>query len=268
MTPAELIALTENNRNRISDVFPQTDQEERNKALRHYLYVTLLRPEVSSRLLPIRPDLARSRLQRYIRAELSNVLGPNGDRFNSNSTRELYDEFIVVLQQHIRNLNERKRGQNKNPNESTTHSPRPVRRKIRRVSRPAPALVPAPAPVPALVLVSVPALVPAPQITGRRRAASHSPPQAVSPSNSNEGVTLLLGDLNNLAIDRRRQRRRIVQHTPTVRINRVRRTPVEAEAAEVAQTQARRRDAAEYAVDRRRNRAAASITEAIRAFGI
>jgi hypothetical protein len=200
MTPAELIALTENNTNRIRDVFPHTDQEERNKSLRHYLYVTLLRPEVSHRLLPfVRHDLARSRLQRYIRAELSNVLGPNGDRFNANSTRELYDEFIVVLQQRIRTLKERKRGQNKNSNESTTHSPRPARRTVTRVPRPAPV-----------------ATAPVPQVTGRRRAASNSPPQAVSPANSDEGITLLLGDLNNLAIDRRRQRRRVVQQAPTV----------------------------------------------------
>ena len=201
MTPEELIALTENNTNRIRDVFPQTDQEERNKALRHYLYVTLLRPEVSHRLLPfVRHDLARTRLQRYIRAELSNVLGPNGDRFNANSTRELYDEFIVVLQQRIRTLKERKRGQSKNSNESTTHSPRPARRTVTRVPRP-------------VAAASVAA--PGPQVTGRRRAASNSPPQAVSPANSDDGITLLLGDLNNLAIDRRRQRRRVVQQAPT-----------------------------------------------------
>jgi hypothetical protein len=179
-TPEELVALVENNENRISEIFDNSG------AIRHYLYVSLLRPEILQTLLPsVEQRKRRDRIQRYIRAEFENVLGSNGDRFNNNSTKELYDEFKVVLERHIHHLRERKREQGKNSNSSTTRSqgrPAPTTvRRARRVARPAQA-------------ASVAAPVPAPVVGSTRRRSSSSPDE----------LAVLLGDMN-VAPGRRQQ---------------------------------------------------------------
>ena len=188
-TPEELVALVENNDNSISEIFDNPG------AIRHYLYVSLLRPEILQTLLPsVEQRKRRDRIQRYIREEFENVLGPTGDRFNNNSTKELYDEFKVVLERHIHHLRERKRQQGKNSNSSTTRSqgrPAPTTvRRPRRIARPAQAAA-----------VAAPAQ---PQV-GQRRRASSSPKNSSNGSSADE-LAIMIGDINL-----NRQRRRIVR---------------------------------------------------------
>jgi hypothetical protein len=237
LSPEELVQLVSNNENRVGDVLSNAG------AIRHFLYVTLLRPEVIGRLLSsVSREVARNRLQRYIREEFENVLGAAGDRFNAQSTRQLYDEFMGVLERRIQRLKERKRAEGKNSNKSTSgRQQQSVRPAARRAVRPAQGrATPATRP-------TAPTAAPAP-VQNRRRRASNSPQHSTDSapgSNGADEIALMFGDMN---IDRpvaapapRRvvRARRTVTAAPTVTIvvpvrqsTRARATPAQAASAE------------------------------------
>jgi len=184
LSPEELVQLVSNNENRVGDVLPNT------AAIRHFLYVTLLRPEVIGRLLSsVSREVARNRLQRYIREEFENVLGTAGDRFNAQSTRQLYDEFMGVLERRIQRLKERKRAEGKNSNKSTSgRQQQSVRPAARRAVRPAQGrATPASRPTAATAAQN------------RRRRASNSPQHSTDSaprSNGADEIALMFGDMN------------------------------------------------------------------------
>jgi hypothetical protein len=240
LSPEELVQLASNNENRVGDVLPNAG------AIRHFLYVTLLRPEVIGRLLSsVSREVARNRLQRYIREEFENVLGAAGDRFNGQSTRQLYDEFMGVLERRIQRLKERKRAEGKNSNKSTSgRQQQSVRPAARRALRPAQGRA-TPATRPAAA-TAAPAAV-----QNRRRRASNSPQHSTDSAPGSHGtdeIALMFGDMNierpapapAPAAPRRVVRaRRTVTAAPTVTIvvpvrqsTRARATPAQAASAE------------------------------------
>jgi len=265
LSPEELVELATNNENRVGDVLPNAG------AIRHFLYVTLLRPEVIGRLLSsVSREVARNRLQRYIREEFENVLGSAGDRFNSQSTRQLYDEFMGVLERRIQRLKERKRAEGKNSNKSTSgRQQQSVRPAARRAVRPAQGRAPRPAVAPAAAAVAPAAA------QNRRRRASNSPQDSAPGSNGADEIALMFGDMN---IDRPAAApapRRIVRArrvAPAVTIvvpvrqsTRTRATPAQAASAErrrlAAEQERAARAVAERAENRETARAAASSLE-------
>lgn len=209
LSPEELIQLTEYTHNNVGEVLDTPAK------IRHYLYVTILRPEVIRNLLPsLSNEIARNRLQRYIREEFTNILGPDGTLFNNNSTKELYDEYLTVLRTRIRRLQERKRREGKDSKASTSNrmeEARPVRqpRRARVTNR--------------RVVPALPVAAPAaaqPQI-GQRRRASSSPKSSSNEALPNEIdiINRMFGDFNlNVAPAPRRVRRAVRPRTAATQL--------------------------------------------------
>jgi hypothetical protein len=252
LTQDELLALTNNTSNRVGEIFSDAGQ------IRHYLYVTLLRADIISALLPnVDRSHARNRLQRYIREEFPRILGVDGMGFNDRSTKELYDVMKTVIYEHIQRLRARKIHQGKNSNESTTGRQTASvvvnRRPPVRIRRPNPAPAPAPAPVQqSRPLVPV-AFVQVPGI-GVRRRASQSPEHSSQEHAAEEpGIASLTGLLGDMNMNRRRRvRPRRLQPTETRLTSRQQAINDAQRQQQILEEQSRIRQA--EAENRRRNR--------------
>ena len=195
LTKDELIALVDNNTNVVGQILNSAKKQQ------HFLFVTLLRPQVVNNLLPARAlskEKKQNRIRRYIRHIYENHFGVNGEVFATNSTKELYDEMYTLVARRINDLKERKRSQGKSSNQATTgerDSPLPPVRKARRVRRTVAPAAPAGPAAPAAA-----AAAPRQRVGQRRRASSRSKsdsPEAARPAPEvADPLALLMGDLN------------------------------------------------------------------------